>query len=172
MKKKSLLLMLSGVLLLGLLAGCGAPAGADSSGEEDAKALRVEKRSCETGETVFLLEDAAQAERFYQDYLDSEMLIVGEDTVESVDGLTPEWEYIVYQEMTMHAGEDKSAGYEEIMRYTLYADSDVITMEIAPDAMADLDLDWLGDILTIHYRGDAEKVAHLKECTEENAVNE
>ena len=169
--KKSLLLVLSAALLLGVLAGCGAPADMGST-EEETKALRLEKRSCETGETVFLLEDSAAAEAFYQDYLDSGTLIAGKDTLDSADGLTPEWEYIVYQEMTIHAGEDKSAGYEEIMRYTLYQNSDVITMEIAPDAMEDLGMDWLGDMLTVHYQGDADKVAYLKDCTEENMVNE
>ena len=42
----------------------------------------------------------------------------------SPEGLTPEWEYIVYQEKTIHAGEKKSAGYEEILRYTLYENNE------------------------------------------------
>ena len=169
--KKSLLLALSAALLLGALAGCGAPADA-GSGEEETKALRLEKRSCETGETAFLLEDNAAAEAFYQDYLDAGTLMGGTDTLDSAGGLTPEWEYIVYQEMTIRAGETESAGYEEVMRYTLYEDSDVITLEIAPDAMEELDMEWLGDLLTVHYQGDADKVAHLKDCTEETAAHE
>ena len=160
---------LGAALLAGSMAGCGAaPLEQPSAETEDAKALRIEKRSCQTGETAFLLEDDAQAAEFYEAYFNPEDPFEAMDISLSPEGLTPEWEYIVYQEKTIHAGEKKSAGYEEILRYTLYEDSDVMTMEVVPGVAETEGLAWLGDALTWSYEGDAQRVAWLKQCTMED----
>lgn len=162
--RKLLLASLGAAVLLGALAGCGAPAQEDSVAD-GAKALRIEKRSCQTGETAFLLEDSAQAEEFYETYFNPEDPFASMDLSVSAEGLTPEWEYIVYQEKTIHAGEKESAGYEEILRYTLYEDSAVMTMEVAPGVAETEGLSWLGDMLTWSYEADGQRAEYLKNCT-------
>ena len=169
--KKRKWFMAAGVgalLLAGALTGCGMPTQTPSAeGGNDTKALQIEKRSCQTGETVFLLQDTAAAEQFYEAYFDAEDPFEPVDVSVKTEGLTPQWEYIVYQEMTVQAGETESKGYQEILRYTLYEDSDVITMEVAPGVTEELGFNWLGDMLTWNYEGDADKVAYLKTCTME-----
>ena len=57
----------SAVLLLGVLAGCGALTEAPSA-EETEKAVQVEKQTAD-GERLFLIEEDTEARAFLDDYL-------------------------------------------------------------------------------------------------------
>lgn len=166
MKHKSIMaLALGAALLLGLLAGCGTK-DAPSTEEEDGKAIQIAKQDA-AGETVFLLEDNNAAQAFFDTYLDVDAEILSEDEIAS---LTPACVYVVYQEKTIHAGETEPAGWEEILRYTLYEDSDAVTVQVAPDVAAAVDIGFVSDLLTWSYEGAPETVAYLKDCTTEDAA--
>lgn len=159
---KAAALALGAALLLGLLAGCGAEK-TPPSGEEGEKAIQIEKRDA-ASETVFLLEDNDAAHAFFDTYLAEDGELFPE---EEVAALAPVCDYIVYQEKTVHAGETEPAGWEEILRYTLYEDSDVVTVQVAPDVSAAVDMEFVSDLLAWSYEGAPETVAYLKSCTAE-----
>ena len=121
----------SAALLLGVLAGCSAPKEAPSA-QETEKAVQVEKQTA-GGESLFVIEDNAAARAFVEDFLNEDTYLgdgaysVG---TEAVANLTPECVYVVYQQDTVLAGQTARAGYTEMLRYTLYQDSNVLTLSV------------------------------------------
>ena len=164
----------SALLALALLAGCGLPVPADSGSADDDqhKNLYIAKQDTD-GNVLFTITDQEQAVSFFDAYLDpgmNEDAENGPDLV-SADGLTPEWEYVVTQDKTILAGQTEPDGTEEILRFTLYENSDVVTMQISSEPAAHTRTDWLDDMLRFSYEGDAAAVAYLKACTEEDLTD-
>lgn len=160
--RREILLGLSAALLLSVFTGCGIQR-MPPADETDGKAMQVEKLDA-AGETVFLLEDDAAAQAFFDDYLGFDD--VPKDDVDAA-ALTPVCTYIVFQEATVHAGQTEPSGWDEILRYTLYEDSDIVTLEIVPEMAEKLDIKLISDALTQSYEGGAETVEYLKTCTAE-----
>lgn len=101
-------------------------------GAETEKAVQVEKQTA-GGESLFVIEDNAAARAFVEDFLNEDTYLgdgaysVG---TEAVANLTPECVYVVYQQDTVLAGQTARAGYTEMLRYTLYQDSNVLTLSV------------------------------------------
>ena len=161
-------------LLLGVLAGCGAPKEAPSA-QETEKAVQVEKQTA-GGESLFVIEDNAAARAFVEDFLNEDTYLgdgaysVG---TEAVANLTPECVYVVYQQDTVLAGQTARAGYTEMLRDTLYQDSNVLTLSVTASGEIRnvqestgleelLGENWLEDLVTGSYEIPAQRADFLK----------
>ena len=164
----------SAVLLLGVLAGCGTLKEAPSA-EETEKAVQVEKQTAD-GERLFLIEEDTEARAFLDDYLNEDTYLddgayqVG---TEAVADLAPECVYVVYQQDTVLAGQTESAGYTEMLRYTLYQDSNVLTLSVTAGGVIQnvqestgleelLGENWLEDLVTGSYGIPVQRADYLK----------
>lgn len=87
--------------------------------------------------------------------------------------LAPECVYVVYQQDTVLAGQTESAGYTEILRYTLYQDSNVLTLSVTAGGVIQnvqestgleelLGENWLEDLVTGSYEIPVQRADYLK----------
>lgn len=92
---------------------------------------------------------------------------------EAVANLTPECVYVVYQQDTVLAGQTARAGYTEMLRYTLYQDSNVLTLSVTASGEIRnvqestgleelLGENWLEDLVTGSYEIPAQRADFLK----------
>lgn len=164
------------LLALTVLVGCGLPVPTDSNSADDGdvqKNLYIAKQDVD-GNVLFTIADQVQVDAFFDAYLDAGVNAEAENgpSLDSAAGLTPEWEYVVTQDKTILAGQTEPDGTEEILRYTLYENSNVVTIQIAPEAVAQASMPrWLSAVLRFSYEEDAGVVAYLKACTEEDVTN-
>ena len=155
--KKAAAVLAAGTLLL----GCAACGGTEEAPEEELsleKAVRIEKRLAEDDSLLAAAEEAEELEA-----LESRLLTdrgIGEaETLP--EGAVPLYRYVVYQEGTVLAGQDSAEErpMEELLRFTLYEDSDLMTMEVAPELLGELPL--LGDLLTFTWSLPREDLDYL-----------
>lgn len=165
------------LLTVTLLVGCGLPAPADSGEDgsagssgflDEKKAMYLAKQDMD-GNVLFTL-DKEQAETFFLTYLDGGDEI-GKELFVNTDGLTPACQYVITQDKTILAGQAEPSGAEEVLRFTLYEDSDAITMQVAASAVSGTDAAWLDDLLRFSYQGDAEDTDYLKSCTQKDVTD-
>ena len=154
--KKAAAVLAAGALLL----GCAACGRTEDLGEDFSleKAVRIEKRLAEDDSLLAAAEEAEELEA-----LESRLLTdrgIGEaETLP--EGAVPLYRYVVYQEGTVLAGQDpaEERPMEELLRFTLYEDSDLMTMEVAPELLGELPL--LGDLLTFTWSLPREDLDYL-----------
>ncbi len=165
------------LLALTLLAGCGLPAPADSGEDgpsgstgflDEKKAMYLAKQDMD-GNVLFTL-GKEEAEAFFLAYFDGSDSLEGELFV-NTDGLTPACQYVITQDQTILAGQTEPQSAEEILRFTLYEDSDAVTMQVSASAVSGMDADWLDGLLQFSYQGDAEDTAYLRSCTQEDVAD-
>ena len=123
-----------------------------------------------------MIEDNAAARAFVEDFLNEDTYLgdgaysVG---TEAVANLTPECVYVVYQQDTVLAGQTARAGYTEMLRYTLYQDSNVLTLSVTASGEIRnvqestgleelLGENWLEDLVTGSYEIPAQRADFLK----------
>lgn len=95
------------------------------------------------------------------------------EQAESVENKTPLYQYVFMQETTLLAGQDPDSEreYEEVMRFTVYEDTDVMEMTVLEElneALSDslVNLIGLEDILTIYAKAPSETVEALRNPTQ------
>ena len=149
---KKLACVAASLLLLLTCAACGA------AEDVPMKEVRIEKRMAEddsllyTAETEETLDELE--EHLFADRSVDTLAELPEDAVEL-------YVYVVFQEGTLLAGQDpeEPRPLEELLRFTLYEDSDLITMQIAPGMEESIPL--LGDLLQVTYHAPQESVDFL-----------
>lgn len=115
------------------------------------------------GQEVCVL-DAEEAVRQVDDLLDGD---TDWEQASSVEGKTALYTYVMMQQKTLLAGQDPDTEreYEEVLRFTVYEDTDVLSMTVLEgleDALPDSLADWT-DLLTFHLRAPAETAEALRD---------
>ncbi len=95
---------------------------------------------------------------------------MGWKRADSVENKTPLFTYVYMQQKTVQTGQDpdEESEYEEVMRYTVFEDTDVLQMIILDNLSDELpaslvDLAGLEDLLTIYAKAPSETVEALRD---------
>ena len=155
--KRGITLLLAAVMVALGCAACGA--GGESEEISLEKAVRIEKWLALDESLLCTVEGEEELEKVESRLLADHAI---EDMKTLPEGLTPLYCYVVFQEPTvlLSQEEGEERPLEELLRITLYEDSDLMTMEIAPGVMEDLPL--VGDLLTFTWSAPREDVEYLK----------
>ena len=151
--KRGITLLLAAVMVALGCAACGAGEGTEEISLE--KAVRIEKWLA-LDESLLCTVEGEELEKVESRLLADHAL---EDLETLPEGLTPMYRYVVFQEPTVLLGQEEERPLEELLRFTLYEDSDLMTMEVAPGMMEGLPL--VGDLLTFTWSAPHEDVAYL-----------